>query len=317
MIVVRRRAGAAVAAEVVVVGSANQDIVVGVERAPRAGETVLGGELSHHPGGKGLNQAVAAARWGASTAFIGALGDDEAGRGLRAVLSEAGIATTGTRTVSTATGTALIVVEADGQNRIVVAAGANAAMTSLTDSDRGALRSARVVLAQLEVPPATVSAAFRAARTARGGGPRTVLNASPARDLPAGLLADTDLLVVNDDEARTVTGHGEQPLDAVIARLLELVPAVVVTLGAAGCRYRSRDGGDAAVPAAKATVVDTTGAGDTFTGVLAACLAAGTPILDGLAAATRAAGVAIGSAGAVSSIPTRDAVEAGGASGGG
>lgn len=297
-------------ADVVVLGSANQDIVVGVERAPRAGETVLGGELTRHPGGKGLNQAVAAARWGARTAFLGALGDDEAGRGLRAVLEDAGIRTAGTRTVPTATGTALIVVEADGQNRIVVAPGANATLTSLSAGDRAALASARVVLAQLEVPVETVRDGLQ---TARAGGARTLLNAAPARELAPALLREVDLLVVNEDEARAIAGTGRQPLAAVLTSLLELVPAVVVTLGAAGCRFRSRDGEDVAVAAPRVTVVDTTGAGDTFTGVLAACLAAGEAIRDGLAAAVRAAGVAVGSPGAVSSIPTRGAVDGPGA----
>lgn len=285
------------------VGSANTDLVISVERAPAAGETVLGGELARHHGGKGLNQAVAAARWGAATAFLGAVGDDADGRAVLALLDNEGIDTGPTRTVSHATGTALILLEPGGQNRIVVAPGANAELVGLSAADRSTLGRAGVVLAQLEVPLETVAEALR---VARAGGALTILNAAPARPLPTGLTDLVELLVVNETEAFAVagvepTGSGDLP----VAALLRLVPEVVITLGAAGCRYGSRAGVDLRLPATEVAVLDTTGAGDTFAGVLAAELAARSPIADALARAVHAAGLSVQAAGAVSSIPHR------------
>ncbi|MBF9134847.1 ribokinase, partial [Plantactinospora sp. S1510] len=196
---------------VVVVGSTNLDLVVTTTTLPRPGETVLGNALRTVPGGKGANQAVAAARAGASCAFIGAIGRDGFADQLRANLAESNVDVRGLRDVPGPSGVALIAVDASAENLIVVAPGANGELTSLADPDRVAVEAADVLLCQLEVP---LSAVVQAARWARGAGTTVVLNAAPARPLPAELLDAVDLLVVNQVEAAVVAGQagGEQSL---------------------------------------------------------------------------------------------------------
>ena len=290
---------------VVVVGSANMDLVADCATLPRPGETVLGGKLTTVPGGKGANQAVAAARAGAAqVAFLGAVGADEHGRRIRELLRADGIGTSLLREASTApTGTALITVDAAADNCIVVLPGANATYTAPSDADLMALKQAAVVLAQLEISPDAVTAAFARARAV---GARTVLNAAPALPLPAALLEVTDLLLVNEIEAAAVAGledASEAEPDALCARLLDLVPRVAITLGSRGVLYGERGGVRHRVPAPQAAAIDTTAAGDTFAGVLAAGLASQDAIETVLRRACAAASLTVETLGANSSIP--------------
>ncbi len=276
------------AGRVVVVGSANVDVVVDVPRHPRGGETILGGELRRSPGGKGANQAVAAARaGGADTVLVGALGRDDGAELLLRSLAGAGVRTDGVPRVGAPTGTALITVSTDGENAIVVAPGANDRVT-VDDGARELIASADVVLAQLEIPVETVVAAAGARRP----GVPFVLNAAPSRDLPDAVWRAVDVLVVNEHEAADLAGRGgENPAEepSELARvLLSRVPAVVVTLGGEGSLVARRGRLDVRVPGIEVVAVDTTGAGDTFCGVLAAELARGVD----LAEAARVAGVA-------------------------
>lgn len=252
-------------ARVAVVGSLNVDLVTEVRRHPSPGETVLGGDLRRARGGKGANQAIGAVRAGASVALVGRVGDDADGRAYRDALAAAGVDVTHLRTTpDVATGTALIVVDGQGENTIVVAPGANARLTAADVRDAaGAIREADVVLVQLEIGQDAVDAVSEVAGEA---GTRLVLNASPVRPLPPSLLALADPLVVNEHEAREY--------DAV---------SLCVTLGSAGARW----GEDSAMPP-RVEVVDTTGAGDAFAGALAAALAAGEGRAGALGAAVAA-----------------------------
>ncbi len=289
---------------VVVVGSANLDVVARVPRIPGPGETLLATSISRGAGGKGANQAVAAARaGGAPTSFVGQLGDDGDGAFLRDSLAGSGVRTDVVADSAEPTGTALISVSDDGENAIVVVGGANADFTALTQAQRERIASADVVVAQLEIPMPVVHAAARARRD----GARFVLNAAPSAPLPPELLAEVDVLVVNEHEAIDVAGVGD--VAAAIDAVAPLVGALVVTLGARGCLVVEGDARtEIAAPVVRA--VDTTGAGDTFCGVLAARLAAG----DDLAAAARhgvvAGALAVQRPGAQESVPTAAEVAA-------
>lgn len=293
---------------VVVVGSANVDLVVDVPRHPRGGETVLGGELRRTPGGKGANQAVGAARaGGADTVLVAALGRDDGAELLLRSLGEAGVRTPGVRRVGAPTGTALITVSPDGENAIVVAPGANEHL-SLDDGAGALIATADVVLAQLEIPLETVVAAAEARRP----GARFILNAAPSRDLPESLWRAVDVLVVNEHEAADLAGRrGEarpdEPSDLARA-LLSRVPAVVVTLGGDGALVAVRGRQDVHVPAIAVDVVDTTAAGDTFCGVLAAEIARGAELGDAARTAGVAAALAVTRPGAQEAVPDREEV---------
>jgi ribokinase len=291
-------------ADVLVVGSANLDLISVVESIPAPGETVLSTSRDARAGGKGLNQAVAAARAGARTALVAAVGDDDAASVLLDEAAAAGIDTALVRRVPGPSGTAWIMVRPDGENAIVVDGGANATVLSLTAEEREAVAAAKVVVAQLETP---LGAVLEAAGLAREAGARMVLNAAPARTLPAELLACVDVLVVNEHEARQLSGHAD-PVTAA-AHLLEVVGAVVVTLGADGALL-AEPAGVRRVAGVPATVVDTTGAGDTFTGVLAATLAAGADLDTAVVRAVVAGALAVETAGAVPSIPTAAQINA-------
>ncbi|MES2169384.1 MAG: ribokinase, partial [Actinomycetota bacterium] len=214
---------------VTVVGSANADIVFEVERIPSPGETLLADSAARYPGGKGLNQAVAAARAGAQTAFVGAVGSDDNGEALAAAMTESGISTQWLRRVTGESGQAFIVVDRSAENTIIVASGANATVTELTGEDRAQLERSAAVLMQLELPLPVVE---EAARVAHYAGATVMLNAAPARQLPATLLAELDLLIVNEHEALIVSGLRD--LDSASALLAKRVPRLVVTLGAQG-----------------------------------------------------------------------------------
>ena len=279
--------------EVTVLGSANLDEVLQVLRLPVPGETVLAVSRRQHPGGKGLNQAVAAARADARTAFVGALGRGPDAEVLLAALSEADVDTTAVARLDGPSGTAFIVVQRSGENSIVVDPGANAGLTTLSAAGRAAVTGARVLLAQLEVPLEVVQ---EAAAVARASGTLVLLNASPARPVDD-LLPLVDVLLVNETEVAALGA-------AAAGR------EVVVTRGAAGAVHVGRDGRTSHVPGLPAEVVDTTGAGDTFAGVLAASLAQGRTMPDALRRAVAAGALAVEGHGAVPSIPTRSAVDA-------
>lgn len=284
---------------ILVAGSANLDFVVRAAHIPAPGETVLGRSFATYPGGKGANQAVACARaGGASTRMLLALGDDAYAGPLEASLQAAGVALQVIRSATAATGCAFICVSDQGENAITVAPGANA---TLAPQHLDALEGISHLLLQLETPLPTVLAYARRARVA---GVRVVLNAAPALTLPQELLDLVDVLVVNEGELTGITG----PTGTIAEKLARVqVPAAVVTLGARGSC--ARVGGETLVqPAFSVPVVDTTGAGDTFCGVLVAALSAGNHMAEGLRRASAAAALACGVAGAQSSIPAHAAV---------
>ncbi|MET7675134.1 ribokinase [Streptomyces seoulensis] len=290
---------------IVVLGSTNMDLVTYVARAPRRGETVTGREFRTIPGGKGANQAMAAARAGATVSLIGAVGNDAYGGRLRDNLEHSGVDTDFLRTVEGASGTAHIVVDDEGSNAIVVVPGANGTVDHLSPGDEGLIASADALLLQLEVPlPAVVAGA----EAARRHGVRTVLTPSPAQPLPEELLSVTDVLVPNEYEAVTLTGRTD-PLDAAVG-LLELVPEVVLTLGEAGVLYVSRDTEPLAVPAHQVAAIDSTGAGDTFAGAYAVAVAEEKPLREALSWAAAAAALSVQREGASASMPYRPEIEA-------
>jgi ribokinase len=293
-------------ARVVVVGSANMDLVATAPALPRPGETVLGHSFATIPGGKGANQAIAAAQAGASSAFVGAVGEDAFGAALRANLIDAGVDVTRLRTVPGPSGVALIAVDGEGENLIVVAPGANGTVDELSTEDSAMVAEADILLCQLEIP---VSAVAQAAVTARSATTVVLLNAAPARPLAPELLATVDLLVVNHIEAATLVGHGGRPAQ-LIEELVAIVPRVVLTLGAAGAAYADRSGERVEVPAPRVTAVDTTAAGDAFTGALAVAWGERRPVPDALRWACAAGAACAQRFGASTALPTRAEIDA-------
>ncbi|MCX4825042.1 ribokinase [Streptomyces sp. NBC_01142] len=288
--------------DLLVVGSANADLVIGVERRPGPGETVLGSDLAVHPGGKGANQAVAAARLGARTALLARVGDDAHGRLLLESQRTAGVDTSGVLSGGAPTGVALITVDPSGDNSIVVSPGANARLSpgDVRDS-AGLLQASRVVSAQLEIPLETVTEVVRNLAP----GTRFVLNPSPPVALSDEILAVCDPLIVNEHEARVVLGRpvGEDPQDWARA-LLALGPrSVVITLGARGALVADART-TARVPSVPVRAVDTTGAGDAFTAALAWRLGAGEDLTTAAAHAVRVGAAAVTKEGAQVSFPT-------------
>jgi ribokinase len=296
--------------DLLVVGSANADLVIGVERRPGAGETVLGSDLAVHPGGKGANQAVAAARLGARTALLARVGEDGHGRLLLDSQAGSGVDTAGVLVGGAPTGVALITVDPSGDNSIVVSPGANARLTPAdVRAAEGLLRASRVVSAQLEIPLETVVEVVRSLPEDT----RFVLNPSPPRALPPEVLAACDPLIVNEHEARVVAGGaglGGTPEEWARA-LLALGPrSVVVTLGAAGAVVAEGTDAPVRVPSVKVEAVDTTGAGDAFTAALAWRLGAGESLARAAAYAARVGAAAVTRAGAQVSFPTAREVAA-------
>ncbi|WP_330232419.1 ribokinase [Nocardia sp. NBC_00508] len=278
---------------IVVLGSINMDLVTTTARRPVPGETVLGTGFAMVPGGKGANQAIAARRAGAQVRFLGAVGEDVFAAELRRALTDSAVAADRLRTVAGPSGIATIVVDGDGENSIIVVGGANARMTELSEDDLAAIAEADILLCQLEVPIETVSAA---ARHARAHATRVVLNPSPVRRLPAELWSDVDVAVVNSGEAEQLGAD------------LDPVPHVVMTRGAAGADYRGPDGTRLSRPSPQVDVIDTTGAGDAFTGALSAAWHRGPEWA--LSWACAAGALATTKLGASSSIPTREEITA-------
>ena len=290
---------------VLVLASLNADLVVAVAARPAGGETVLGGDLVVHPGGKGANQAAAAALAGATVRVVGRVGDDAYGTLLRTALASVGADVSRVATTpGAATGVALITVTPDGENSIVVASGAN---SRLTPDDVGTVTD-DVVVTQLELAMPTVE---ELARRCVDGGHRLVLNAAPPRpDLPAALLAACDPLVVNAHEAAALTATivpntVEDAVLAAAALRRRGCRSIVLTLGAAGAVVLDADGCWHVAPPPVAGVVDTTGAGDCLVGTLAARLDAGDDLATAAADAVRTATLAVLAAGAQTSYVPR------------
>ncbi|HKH11896.1 MAG TPA: ribokinase [Rubrobacter sp.] len=299
-------------ADVFVMGSINQDFVLKVERRPKPGETVTDAVLSTHNGGKGANQAAAAALLGASVAFLGRVGDDGFGGPLVRALEDKGVETAlVAEAPGSSTGTAFITVTADGENAITVAPGANRRLApDDVDAARGAIGGATVLVAQMEVPRETVA---RAVEVAGEVGTRVILNLAPPFEVPRAVLEGLDVLVVNEHEAAFLLGEGVDGVDGAMAaapRLVSLGPAsVVVTVGADGAVFA--DGANAGhVPAPEAEVVDTTGAGDAFVGALAVRISRGDSLEEAAAYAARAGAAAVTREGAQGALPTPDVLEA-------
>ncbi len=284
--------------DVVVIGSANLDLVATVEHLAAPGETVIASGYAEHAGGKGLNQAVACSRSGARTAFIGCLGRDGAGDILRGVLADEGIRDFAVD-ANVPTGRALISVDEQAENSIVVVPGANHHLgIGVVDDHRSILSDTAVVLAQLEIPLDSVEAAFAVARLASA---ITVLNPAPATELPPGLLALCDVIVPNQTEVAQLGGT-DALLDAGVS-------TVVVTLGARGIRVVTRDGA-VEIPPYAVRAVDTTGAGDAACGALAASFAKGTDMITSARRAAAAGALAATRHGAVPSLPTFEQIDA-------
>lgn len=293
-------------AKILVVGSINMDLVVRVPHSPKPGETVLGGDFETFPGGKGANQAVAAARMGGEVTMVGRVGNDDFGNTLIQGLVEDKIKTTHVIKDSKArTGVAMISVAADGENMIVVASGANANV-SVEDvgNTRTLMRETDLLLVQLECPLETVTAAIE---LAKAYGVPVVLNPAPAQPLPKSLLKNVDYLTPNQNELLILTG--EANLNDGIEKIQKWgLKNLIITLGANGARVIS-EGIDQHMPAHEITAVDTTAAGDAFNGALAVAIAEGKPLLEAVGYGMAAGALASTKRGAQPSLPTRDSVE--------
>lgn len=302
-------------ARIVVVGSLNMDVVLTLERMPGAGETVAASDLHYLPGGKGGNQAVACARHGAQVSLFGSVGRDHHGNTLRLALHGDGVDMDNVSVhEGVPTGTAVIMVEPGGQNRICVVPGANARLELPEEALLNALGQADFLVLQFETPPPVVEQALLAARTA---GCSVVLNPSPVREVPPHWWPLIHTLVVNEHEAAALSGEAvdtpESAARAGLGLLARGARQVVVTLGAQGAVALGGPAGTPHIsrhPAPEVPVVDTTAAGDTFLGAMVTHLAEGCPLADAVSWGIHAASLCIGKAGAQPSIPLRAQVQA-------
>jgi ribokinase len=296
---------------VLVIGSANMDMVVGCDRFPQPGETILARDFGMFPGGKGANQAVAAAKIGGHVQFIGKMGSDPFHDGLVASLQREGVQLDGLFVDEvTPTGVALITVDGKGENEIVVASGSNMKLTPADlDAQEALFAEASVVLVQLEIPVDTVQ---RAVELGRKHGATVILNPAPARLLPQELLRSVDYLTPNETEVAQLAGLSPDGLptseDSARALVARGVRNVVVTLGEQGALLVSEDGAQR-YPACRVRAVDTTAGGDAFNGALAFGLAGGRSPAEAIQLANAVAGYAVTHRGAQPSMPDRGALQ--------
>lgn len=291
--------------EIMVLGSATIDLIVTQSRLARPGETIFGTGFTTVPGGKGLNQALSAARAGGDVGFLGAVGDDEFGERVRTCLNESGVDTEGLRTVDAPTGTAHISVLDGGENAIAIVPAANASVESVDENAKRLLRDSKFLVAQFERPLSLIHEAFSLARDA---GVLTVLTPAPVQEVDAALLDLVDILVPNAIEACELAGVNDE-LEAAIA-LSRRVGLVVMTRGERGALAVRNGVIVFDVPARQVDVVDTTAAGDTFVGALVAWLSEESSLEEALRAATVAASLCVTRLGTSSAIPHRREIDA-------
>ncbi|MCD8225560.1 MAG: ribokinase [Clostridiales bacterium] len=297
--------------KIVVIGSLNMDFAVNVKHAPKVGETILGDDFRLTPGGKGANQAYAAAKLGGKVTMLGAIGDDTYGQMLMDNLRNAGVCVDYLKkTKDSSTGMALITVDENSDNSIVVIQGANKEVDiPYIDSMLDIIKDCDIVIFQLEIPVETVA---YAARRAKEFGKTVILDPAPAQcDLPQELLENADVIKPNENEILTLLGADDSlALDNAVGLLREKgAKNILVTLGADGSCYYGQDGSEIHVPANKVKAVDTTGAGDSYTAAFAVNLSEKKDIKSAMKFASRVGAMAVMKAGAQTSIPTREEVE--------
>jgi ribokinase len=302
---------------ILVVGSLNMDLVAAAPHIPAPGETIIGTRFFTSAGGKGANQAFAAGRLGGQVRMIGKVGDDDLGQQLRASLSGVGCDVSRVESVAGHSGTALIMVSDAGENCIVVAPGANAALTAGDiASAHDAFEATSVLLLQLESPLEAVMAAAAAAKAA---GALVILDPAPApaEPLPEALLNTIDIITPNESEAAALMGTSnndaahDDPIEVARALRGQGIPTVILKLGARGCYVLDSDGEGALIPAPAVEAVDSTAAGDTFNGALAVSLSEGEQLVPACRFAVKAAAVSVTRFGAQSSMPSRDELQSG------
>jgi ribokinase len=296
---------------IVVVGSINMDLVATADHIPAGGETILGTDFQMHPGGKGANQAVAAARAGAPgqipVQMIGQLGSDDIGKQLRSGLNSAGVDTTAVGTVPGPSGVALISVSAAGENSIIVVSGANSQVTpAFLDQHQERIRNAGVVLAQLEIPLETV---LRLGKLCAEAKVPLILDPAPARELPAELFKQVAWFTPNETEAARYIGETEKNLNKSAKQLqAKGIGGVILKLGSKGSFLGTKSGTEARIQPFQVQAVDSTGAGDAFNGAFAAALTLGQSPLEAAIFASAASAISVTRKGAQASMATLEEV---------